>query len=147
MRALLAAMILATTMLGAQAGPKGDAYQTVERWAAAFDAGNVEAIAGLYAADASLWGTLSTTLATSQDALRRYFTAAAAAGFKVKLGDHSAVVVSDTTVVDAGQYEFSRVRDGQTTTFPARYSFVLAKRGDAWVIGHHHSSLLPRPQP
>jgi hypothetical protein len=28
---------------------------------------------------------------------------------------------------------------------PARYSFVLVKAEGGWLIGHRHSSMLPKP--
>jgi len=45
--------------------------------------------------------------------------------------------------MSAGHYEFTRTADRQT--FPARYSFVLVKKDGAWMIGHQHSSMLPKP--
>ncbi len=122
-----------------------EAYVIVERWAQFFNEGNADAIAGLYAPEATIWGTLAQSLTTSPEDIRTYFVEAARAGLRVKLQEHVSSAISETCAVDAGQYEFSRNVDGQTTSFPARYSFVLVKQNGAWMIAHQHSSLLPKP--
>jgi uncharacterized protein (TIGR02246 family) len=122
-----------------------EAYVIVERWGQFFNEGNADGIASLYAPGATIWGTLGQSLTISADDIRRYFIEAARAGLKVKLADHVLSAVSDTCVVDAGQYDFARTADGQATIFPARYSFVLVKQNDGWLIAHQHSSFLPKP--
>jgi uncharacterized protein (TIGR02246 family) len=122
-----------------------EAYVIVERWAQSFNEGNADAIAGLYAPGATIWGTLAQKLTISPKDIRTYFIEAARAGLRVKLEEHVSSVISETCAVDAGQYEFSRTTDGQTTSFPARYSFVLVKQNGAWMIAHQHSSILPKP--
>ena len=122
-----------------------EAYVTVERWGQSFNEGNADAIAGLYAPGATLWGTLGQSLTISADGIQRYFVEAGRAGLKVKLADHVLSAISETCAIDAGQYDFARTADGQTTIFPARYSFVLVKQNDRWMIAHQHSSFLPKP--
>lgn len=122
-----------------------DAYATVQRWERAFNDGDHGAVAALYAPGAILWGTLASTLIITPDAIGTYFAEAARAGLKVTLGEHASIAISGTSVVDAGHYELVRLRDGQKAVFPARYSFVLVRSNDAWMIAHHHSSMLPKP--
>jgi uncharacterized protein (TIGR02246 family) len=122
-----------------------EASVIVERWGQFFNEGNADALAGLYAPGATIWGTLAQSLTTSAEDIRSYFVEAARAGLRVKLGEHVASEISETCAVDAGQYEFSRNADGQTMSFPARYSFVLVKQNGAWMIAHQHSSMLPKP--
>ena len=126
-------------------GTKEDAYAAVEHWAAAFNAGEVENILATYTPDALVLGTLSPSLASKPDDLRAYFGAAAAAKSQVRLGESSAIVLSNEAVVFTGFYEFSRPKEGQTVTFPSRFTFVVEKRNEAWKIVHHHSSLRPQP--
>jgi|ERR1700676_3299347 len=121
------------------------AYVTVERWAQSFNEGNSDAVAGLYAPEATIWGTLGQSLTTSAGHIRDYFIEAARAGLRVKLGAHVSSPISETCAIDTGQYDFSRTAVGQTTIFPARYSFVLVKQGGAWMIAHQHSSIVPKP--
>jgi hypothetical protein len=74
-----------------------------------------------------------------------YFEAAFRAGLTVKLQPFVIHAPGPDSVIVAGHYEFSRHADGQTTAFPARYSFVLARHDGAWRIAHQHSSMLPKP--
>jgi len=141
---LALALLVATCSL-AWAGPKEDAYAVLVKWGQAIDAGDGAAVAALYLPEATLWGTVAPVLRTTPDEIHKYFVPVAAGGFKVHLGDHTSVVLSDDAVVDAGLYDFSRVKDGQSTTLYARYSFVLVKRANGWMIAHHQSSLLPKP--
>jgi hypothetical protein len=83
--------------------------------------GDADALAALYAPDATLWGTLGQYLTTSPADIRTYFAEAARAGLRVKLGPHVLSPISETCVIDAGHCEFTRGPAGQT--FPARYSF------------------------
>jgi uncharacterized protein (TIGR02246 family) len=122
-----------------------EVYAAVQRWAETFNAGEVDAVAALYAPGATIWGTLGQKLTKGPADIRSYFVEAARAGLKVKLGGHDLSPISPTSAVDAGDYEFARTADGQTAFFPARYSFVLVKPNGAWMIAHQHSSFLPRP--
>ena len=120
-----------------------EAYAILERWAQAFNEGDADAVAALYAPGATLWGTLGQYLTTSPADIRTYFADAARAGLGVKLGSHVLSPISETCAVDAGHYEFTRGPDGQI--FPARYSFFLVKQDGAWRIAHQHSSIMPKP--
>jgi hypothetical protein len=50
-----------------------------------------------------------------------------------------------TTAVNTGYYTFSYVKDGETKTFPARYSLTFVKNGERRLIVDHHSSAMPPP--
>jgi uncharacterized protein (TIGR02246 family) len=121
-------------------------YAVVESWAENFNAGDVAAIAALYAPDATIWGTLGQYLTTQPAEIRSYFGEAFRAGLKVKLQPFVIHTIGGDGVIVAGHYEFSRIADSQTAAYPARYSFVLVRTADGgWLITHHHSSLLPKP--
>jgi len=49
------------------------------------------------------------------------------------------------TAINTGYYTFSYVKDGETKTIPARYSFVYVKSDRGWLIVDHHSSAMPPP--
>jgi len=100
----------------------------------------------LYSDDAVLWGTLSPTVRADRAALRDYFVTAfkVLPGLKVAFGDQLIRVYGDTAV-NTGYYTFSYVRDGETRSLPARYSFTYVKSGDNWFIVDHHSSAMPPP--
>ena len=146
-RTIAAAICASLCCTVALAGPKEDAYQTVEKWAAAFNSSDVEKVVALYSEDALVLGTLSPTLASKPDDLRHYFARSAAAKSHVTLGESAASVLSPDAVAFEGFYEFSRPgKDGAAPAVnPARYSFVVVKRGSEWKIVQHHSS--PRPKP
>jgi uncharacterized protein (TIGR02246 family) len=120
-----------------------EAYAILERWAQAFNEGDADAVAVLYAPGATLWGTLGQYLTTSPADIRTYFAEAGRAGLRVKLGSHVLSPISETCAIDAGHYEFTRGPDGQI--FPARYSFFLVKQDGKWMIAHQHSSIMPKP--
>ncbi len=121
-----------------------DARQILLRWTEAFNAGKPDDIAVLYAADATLWGTVAPAVIASPAEIRTYFANAAKAGTKVRFVDVSTTEVTPVTVVAVGRYEFERNQAGQPVVLPARYSFVLVKQGEAWKIAHQHSSLAPK---
>jgi uncharacterized protein (TIGR02246 family) len=130
----------------AWAEPKEEVAAATAKWAAVFVDDNPDSILALYAPDAVLWGTLSPTLRQGPAALREYFVAAfkALPGHKVSFGDQLIRVYGDTAV-NTGYYTFSYVKDGETKTLPARYSFVYAKGDKGWLIVDHHSSSVPVP--
>ena len=70
-------------------------------------------------------------------AIRNYFKGLPGSGNTVKIGERNMVVLGDAAVMGVGFYEF---RAGQ-----ARFTFVMVKRGNEWLIAHHHSSRLPEP--
>jgi uncharacterized protein (TIGR02246 family) len=116
------------------------------KWTELFVDDNPDPILGLYAPDAVLWGTLSPTIRQGPAALREYFVAAfkALPGHKVSFGEQL-IRVYGTTAINSGYYTFSYVKDGETKTIPARYSFVYVKGDKGWLIVDHHSSAVPAP--
>ena len=144
LRSLVLGALSIAVPLSTYAGPADDAHAVVERWAEAFNAADDDRVLALYAPDALFFGTLSPTLATTPEELHRYFEALPRSR-AVRLGEHSALVLSDMAVLEAGFYQFSLARDGQTVAIPARYSLLLVRRGDHWLIAHHHSSARPNP--
>lgn len=143
------AVLISASGSGTLAGPKEDAFAAIQNWATAFNASDIDKIIAAYTPEASVHGTMSSSLAVETEALRAYFGPAARSRNQVKLvqdGSETATVLGDDQVVVAGFYEFSGTRpDGQAFTAPARYTFVLVRRDGAWRIAHQHSSPRPRP--
>ena len=100
----------------------------------------------LYAEDAVLWGTISTTRRDDPTAIRDYFVNAykALPNLTVTFEDPYIRVYGDTAV-NTGYYTFAYEKDGATQSLPARYSFTLVKRDGDWQIVDHHSSAMPQP--
>jgi uncharacterized protein (TIGR02246 family) len=106
-----------------------------------------EKVLPLYASDAVLWGTLSPKLLSDPAALRDYFVTAfnVLPSLKVIFGDQL-IRVYGNTAINTGYYTFSYMQqNGESKTFPARYSFTFVKSGDRWLIADHHSSAMPPP--
>ena len=116
------------------------------KWAQALGEDDPDKVLRFYSDDAVLWGTLSPTVRADRAALRDYFVTAfkVLPGLKVAFGDQL-IRVYDSTAVNTGYYTFSFVKDGETKSLPARYSFTYVKRGDDWLIVDHHSSAMPSP--
>ena len=143
MEKLWSALVLTLMLLlasAASADTAADAGTTVDRWAAAFNANDVDALVGVYEADATLMGTAGPAVNQGRDAIRRYYARLTRSGDKVSLGERKTFVLSDDIVYVTGDYEFSALRNGERQMAPARFTMVLVRRGRDWLIAHHHSS-------
>jgi uncharacterized protein (TIGR02246 family) len=129
----------------ALAGPAEEASAVLDHWTIAFDANDPAALTQLYAPDATLLGMSSPLLAEGMAAIQKYFSRLPGSGDTVAIGEHRMVALSDTIVVATGFYDFTLVQNGEPVPMPARFTMVIAKRGDAWLIVHHHSSQRPKP--
>ncbi len=148
LRTCLSGVIVCQLLTGgfALAGPKEDVAAASMKWAGALGENDPDQVLPFYAKDAVLWGTLSPTVRSNPAALRDYFVNAfkALPGLKVAFGEQL-IRVYDGTAVNTGYYTFSFVRDGESRTLPARYSFTYVKQGTSWMIVDHHSSAMPQP--
>jgi uncharacterized protein (TIGR02246 family) len=143
MEKLWSALVLALMLLAAgaaSAGPAADAGTAVDRWAAAFNANDVDALVGVYAADATLMGTAGATVKQGREAIRRYYARLNRSGDEVSLGERKIIALSNDIAYVTGDYEFSALRSGERQMAPARFTMVLVRRGRDWLIAHHHSS-------
>jgi uncharacterized protein (TIGR02246 family) len=143
----LAAGLILSACKSDTGGAADGAMQVVQRWATAFNESNVDAIVGLYASDASFFGTSSQNLVTTPEQIRSYFEAAL---LKDKprgaaLREPTVRVISDAVVIVTGLDRVSGTKDGSVYHRDGRVSFVLEKRGDEWRIVHFHRSALPIP--
>jgi uncharacterized protein (TIGR02246 family) len=139
-------LVLLGTAGAVWAGPKEEVAAATAQWATMFVDDNPDRILALYAPDAVLWGTLSPTVRQGPAALREYFVAAfkVLPGHRVSFGEQL-IRVYGKTAINTGYYTFSYVKDGETKSIPARYSFVYVKTDRGWLIVDHHSSAMPTP--
>jgi uncharacterized protein (TIGR02246 family) len=137
-------IVLLSLATVASAGPKEDVAAASLSWAQALGEDDPDKVLPLYSDDAVLWGTLSPKVRADRAALRDYFVTAfkVLPGPKVAFGDQLTRVY-DGTAVNTGYYTFSYIKDGETKTLPARYSFTFVKSGEHWLIVDHHSSAMP----
>jgi len=124
----------------ALAGPAEEASAVIDRWAAAVNANEADAVVKLYAPDGLLHGTSSPTLNVGTSAISEYFKTLPGSGTKVTIGDRHMVALGDAAAMGVGFY---KVKSAEGATRPARFTFVVVKRGADWLIAHHHSSVLP----
>jgi len=141
---LMASFALAPTQVFS--GPAEEADAFFARWKAAYDANDNVAVANLYATDAILHGTRSTDLTVGREAITKYFTVVVGTGNKVEFVEKQLKVITPTTMIAVGFNDFMRNREGKLVPEPARFTMVLVKQGDDWLIAHHHSSLRPPPK-
>ena len=109
------------------------AWARIDRWVAAYNANDLEALMKAYAPDAILQGTSEPQINVGTEDLRKYFKRLPNGGSRVSIQERRMVALNDTTALGLGVYTF---RGG-----PARFSFLVVKRGNDWVIQHHHSSI------
>jgi len=143
---LLAVVVFLGLPPTASAGDKEEVAAAAAKWAEAFSADTPDRILALYDREALLWGTLSPKRRDDPEAIRDYMVNAfkALPGHKVSFGDQLIRVYRDTAI-NTGYYTFTYVKDGESKSLPARYSFVYAKRNGQWMIVDHHSSAMPVP--
>ncbi|HWO14243.1 MAG TPA: SgcJ/EcaC family oxidoreductase [Polyangiaceae bacterium] len=129
----------------APSSPAEEAMQVIQRWALAFSESNVDAIVGLYAPDASFFGTGSKALVSTPDQVRSYFEAGLQRDRPrgAELLEHSVQVVSDDVVIVTGKDRVSGTKDGSVYHAEGRVTFVLQKRASSWQIVHFHRSAMP----
>jgi hypothetical protein len=85
-------------------------------------------------------GTAGLSLHEGSEAVRSYFDRLAKSGDKVSINNRKIVVLDGNVAYVTGFYEFKATRNGETRKSPAGFTMVLVKRGNYWLIAHHHSS-------
>ncbi len=122
-----------------------DASAVIDRWTAAYNAGDAEGLVKLYTPDAVLLGTRSPIISQGTEAIRAYFSALVkpTTGNKIVIDDRRMIVLGDLrSVLVTGFYTF--LRGSAATPDPARFTLLLVNRGGVWLIAHHHSSVRPQ---
>ena len=144
--ALATGMLLMLGSVASSAGPVDEANAVINRWTAAYNAGDAEGIVKLYTPDAVLLGTRSPIISQGTEAIRSYFSALVnpTTGNKIVLDDRRTIVLGDLhSVLVTGFYTF--LRGAAATPDPARFTMLFVNRGSVWLIAHHHSSVRPAP--
>ena len=137
-------MLLAPTVVFAGAAEEANAV--IDRWSAAYTSNDPEAIVKIYAPDAILLGTVSPVISVGAEAIRKYFSLVKGSGNKNTIQERHTIVLDENAVVVTGFYEFTRMKDGQSSPSPSRFTMLVTKRNGEWHIAHHHSSphVLPK---
>src|SRR5215471_21260491 len=137
-KAVSAALALSIVLLSfnslALVAPKDEVAGATLAWAEALGTDDPDKVLPYYADDAVLWGTLSPTVRADRAALRDYFVTAfkVLPNLRVSFGDQL-IRVYGSTAVNTGYYTFSYMKDSESKTLPARYSFTFVKEGENWM--------------
>lgn len=142
-----ALLALLLTPLAVQAAPacktasQGEITQLFEHWNQALQSGDATQVAATYQENAVLLPTLSNQVRLTPAQRVAYFEHFLA-------GKPSGEIVSRTIqtgcnhALDAGVYEFTFATTGEKVQ--ARYSYTYHWDGARWLIGSHHSSVMPQ---
>jgi uncharacterized protein (TIGR02246 family) len=143
---MLTVLLLAGSIGVANAGPKEEALQVVEKWSKAFTEADVDTIVRLYADDAIMIGTQGKAVLTTSEQIRNYFDIALNIDRPRTAALNSSVtfIVDDNSAVVAGFDTITGTREGQQTAARGRVTFVIARRGADWKIIHLHRSPMPQ---
>ena len=116
----------------------------IEEWLEAVCSNDVNAIISLYKEDGFLLGTLDGVIRKGHGEIKMYFD------YFLKFkpcGRITKIVEEDLgyrrMAVANGTYDFDLTENGEQTTAPARFTFVLDREGTKWKIHSHHSSKQP----
>jgi len=112
-----------------------------EQWNASLQTGDAAAVAKLYSDDAVLLPTVSKVPRLTPDERIDYFQHFLADRPSGTL-DTLHLTPGCNKMTLAGLYTFNFAANGKQV--PARYTFTYRWDGQAWLISHHHSSLLPQ---
>ena len=124
----------------AAAGPAEEANAVLDRFSAAYNSNDPEAVVKLYTPDAILLGTVSPVISMGTEAIRKYFSMIKGSGNKNAIQERHTIVLGDNAVVVTGFYEFTRMQDGKPVPAPSRFTMLITRSGGEWLIAHHHSS-------
>lgn len=121
-----------------------EALATLAAFIRLFNEGrDVDAIVGLFAPDAQFWGTTLPEFGTETDTIGGYFASAfsrrAGASVTAAITGSDIQPVAPGVVAILGHWQIERA----DSVNRLRFSIVLAKRADRWLIVQFHSS--PRP--
>ena len=112
-------------------------------WSEAFEARDLDRLAGLYAEETAFYGSTAAFHSTP-NGVRTYFATLPASFKRAVYAVPQIVRLCADAVAATGEVIFHREdADGSITELPFRMTHVLVHRGGAWKIATHHAS--PRP--
>lgn len=139
--ALVALLLTPVAAQACQTASEADAAQLFERWNNALQSGDPGLVAATYQIDAVLLPTLSNQVRLTPAERLEYFQQFLQKRPSGRVISRSVRSQCDS-LLDAGVYEFTFAATGETVQ--ARYSYTWDWDGKQWLIGSHHSSLMPQ---
>jgi uncharacterized protein (TIGR02246 family) len=120
-----------------------EVLDALDVWIEAVTTTDPGTVAGLYAEDAVLWGTISPYIRATPESIQDYFNTFMALDNLQAIYYHPQVRIIGDTAINSGYYTFFYEEDGIMVSLPARYTFVYERVGGTWLIVDHHSSMDP----
>lgn len=116
-----------------------------QRWAAAFNAGDMAGLLALYHPQAVLWGTTSAVLLHTTEGITAYFqrTFSTRPAPQVQMGEARTRVLGDVALCSGAYTLQLSGPQGEARTLAARFSFAYRRVNGQWLIVDHHSSVSP----
>ena len=127
--AVTISLLLSASVLQAQQAPE-PLQDLIDRWEAAFNAGNYEAVARLYTTDAIRMPP-GEDLIQGQEAIAQ--RSEQFAGFKIELEAYSGII-GEANGSTWGTYKLSGMLDGMPVTIEGRWMNAAKKTTDGWKI-------------
>ncbi|MFN0041159.1 MAG: SgcJ/EcaC family oxidoreductase [Burkholderiales bacterium] len=131
---------------GADDAVRAQVAAATAEWIATFNTRDATRIAALYAPDAILWGTVSSTIRTTPQAILEYFEESSARrpNLRMVLGEYHVRLYGDLAT-NSGYYASRNPVDDKEVVVPMRFTFIYRKQDDRWMIVNHHSSRFATP--
>jgi uncharacterized protein (TIGR02246 family) len=122
------------------------AKKNFSRWQEALATGNPEAVANLYAPEATFLPTLSAEFKREPSGVQDYFKHFLKKTPSCKIVEEAVQKLGPACYLHSGLYNFEVGPVDCRQTVEARFSFVWRKnpQEEKWQIVHHHSSLSPQ---
>jgi len=122
-----------------------DAISALHAWIDAVNRLELEAIVGIFAPDASFFGTSTQTLVNSYEGIRQYFDVVLQnyAPLKVVLGPVTVSELSPDSAVITGYDKWQVTLNGESVETIGRLSVAVALRDNHWRIISFHRSAMP----
>jgi hypothetical protein len=116
----------------------------LQTWALSLSIRSPKEIASLYADTGVLLGTFAPSFVQGRPLIEKYFIDLKEKdNLQASFGNMVIQLCGDTAIA-SGDYIFSWSENMATESVPARFSFVIGKKGlDGLVILNHHSSVKP----
>lgn len=139
--ALLATPLLAHAAPACTSASNADIAGLFDHWNNALQSGDPAQVAATYQPDAVLLPTLSNQVRLTSAERLDYFEHFLASKPSGRIVSRTIQTRCDSAL-DAGVYEFTFGTTGKQVQ--ARYSYTYNWDGERWLIGSHHSSVMPQ---
>lgn len=121
------------------------AMRVADQWVLAVNQQNIEAVAEVFAPDAHFFGTTSTSVITSIESIKEYFSGvfATCSSLALSLGPVAISELSPTSAVITGHDKWNVTANGKQIEMFGRLTLVVQELQGTWKIVSFHRSAIP----